>query len=223
MAGYGKQIFSTASIAVIIAVGLGLGVYFMQPQLASSPTSLVSTSSPTARTQSSNTTTIATSNPGSCSTSYQSEGNFYVNESSNLDLCVKIFYYSGTPINVVPTDQLSIQAYNSSGFRSAMSNFTVSTNLSNFTIGGSANENEGIQILYQIHANAISNGTYVLDLGWLLPQEQDCTFEFGLVIGNGIPNYTTNLIGHCVTQSGTFSNFPYPPNTIFVEVIGYSG
>jgi hypothetical protein len=222
MSGYGKQIILTVSIAVVIAVGLGLGVYYTLPQLGRTNSS--TTSSTTGSGSTSNTTSVTTPNLGPCSTSYQGGGSFYVNESSNLDLCVEFYYYnSGSPINVIPTDQLTIQAYNSSlDARNAISNFTVTASPSNFQIGGSSNENEGIAVEYQIHANAISNGTYVLNLGWLLPQQQECTFEFSLVVGNGIPNYTANLIGHCVTASGS-SNFPYPPNILFAEVVSYQG
>jgi hypothetical protein len=229
MAGYGRQIVSTASLALIFAIGIGVGVYLIQPQLGTGTSSISSrgslaSSSATGSESLANTTKSTTTNLGSCSTPYQGQGNFSVNEGSNLDLCVKFYYYSSSsPINVMPTDQVSIQAYDANtGISNAMSNFTVIASPSNFSIGGSTDENEGIGVEYQIHANSMSHGTYILNLGWLLPQQEECTFEFSLVVGNGIPDYTTNFIGHCVTQSGS-SNYPYPPNTLYAEIIGYSG
>lgn len=240
MSGYGKQIALTASVAIVIAVGLGLGVYYIQPQLSgtsssssstltdtisSSASSFLSTTTDSFSTiaESSNSTSIPLSTIGSCSSAYQGGGKFQVNENSTLDLCVKFYYYSsGNATIVTPLDQLTIQSFNGTLVKSAMSNFTVTTSLANFSIGGSSNTNEGIMETFQIHANAVSNGTYILNLGWLLPQEQECTFEFSLIVGNGTPNYTENFIGHCVTSSGS-SNTPYPANILYAQVTAYTG
>ncbi|MGI0080847.1 MAG: hypothetical protein ACRECH_14640, partial [Nitrososphaerales archaeon] len=64
MSGYRRQIILTASIGIIIALGLGLGVYYAQPQLGgSSSTTIQSTTTPGSfvTTTSSSTSSYSTS------------------------------------------------------------------------------------------------------------------------------------------------------------------
>lgn len=152
---------------------------------------------------------------------------FYDNENSNLILCVRFYYYSSSsPISVAPTDQLSIGAYSGGGIltsppNSTMSNFTVTAQPSNFSIGGSSNENEGILVEYDIHSLANSNGSYILNLGWLAPQIRNCWSEFELIVGNGTPNYYAYSTCQTFTESGTGSSSSnYPSGILFAEVVG---
>lgn len=260
MSGYGRQIVLTVSIAVIVSLGLGLGVYYIQPQLAksasASPTATSSEQSSTtmstipilsstsfggssASTYVFSSTTTSERTVAGCSTPYRGTGRFALNESSDLFLCVDYYYYnSGSPIDVVSVDQISIDANTTSaiisspsGLRSAMSNFTISALPGNFSIGGSfSNESGGIQVVYDIHANANSNGTYILNLGWLAPgglnsatQVENCWAEFALVVGNGSPNYSGGgTTCYTITQTVSDSSYPYPGGTLFADVIGYS-
>ena len=156
---------------------------------------------------------------------------FSLNENSNFRLCVKFYYYnSGSPVEVTSANQLSIDANTTSevitgpsGLRSAMSNFTVTAQPSNFSIGESASENEGILVEYEIHADANSNGTYILNLGWLAPQIEKCWVEFDLVVGSGSPNFLGGgTTCQTLTQSGGSNNSNYPSGILFAEVVGYS-
>lgn len=211
--------------AVVIALALGLGVTYL-PLGPQSTISKPTTSSTFSSEYSNSSTSQSLSTP--CSSPAQNVAQFFVNESSNLFLCVRFYYYSsGSPLQVIPTNQLSIDANRSSALitgpsqlRSAMSNFTLSSSPANFSIGGSSNENEGILVEYLIHADVNSNGSYILNLGWLVPQVENCWSEFGLVVGNGIPNYYNG--GTCYTVSQTSSSYQYPAGTLFVGVVGYS-
>lgn len=159
---------------------------------------------------------------------------FSINENSTLTLCVRFWYYGNSTIVVNSTDQVSIArnttndvlAY--SPVDSALSNFTLSANPANFTIAGTSSENEGISVVYQIHAGPLSNGTYILNFGWLIPlgssppQNEKCGAEFYLVVGNGIPDLA-GTSSNCITETTTGSfNYPYPLYTLFAEVVGYS-
>ncbi len=216
-------------IAVIIALSIGIGVTYVPSGAGTTSRTGLQTTTISRITSLTNTTT-SQSLGMICSTPPTSNGTYYVDENSNLILCVRFYYYdSGAPINVAPTQQLSIGAVSNgpsliltSPSSSAMSNFTVTAQPSNFSIGGTSNENEGILVEYDIHPLANSNGSYILDLGWLAPQIQTCWAELELVVGNGVPNYYPyGTTCQTLTEIGTTStNSPYPSGTLFAEVVG---
>lgn len=165
-----------------------------------------------------------------CSTVYSNGAGigttFQINENSTLLLCVRFYYYgSSAPQNFSTMYSFAIR--NNATYpgdpNKAMLNFTVTTQPSNFTIGGPSNENEGILVLYRIRANYNSNGTYILNLGWIAPAVDECGADFGLVVGNGSPDYYSNFMSYCITMtmsgSGS-SSYPYPAGTLFSEVVG---
>jgi hypothetical protein len=134
-------------------------------------------------------------------------------------------YKSSSPLQVNSISQISIEASTDhppvidSGTRDAMSNFTVLAQPSNFTIGGPSNESEGITVEYLITANPNSNGTYIMNFGWLLgsygqqPVIVNCLEEFSLIVGNGIPNYyggctayMTGIDGHLFANVTSYSD-----------------
>ncbi len=207
-------------------MGIGLGVTYLPIGTGTGPT--ISSQSRTTTTTTWTNSTTSQSLSMSCSAPPPSNGTFYLNGNSNLILCVRFYYYnSGAPISVAPTNQLSIGAYSGGGVltsppSNAMSNFSVTALPSNFSIGGTSNENEGILVASNIHALANSNGSYILNLGWLAPQIQKCWSEFELVVGNGTPDYYPNgTTCQTIMESGTgSSNSNYPSGVLFAEVVG---
>jgi hypothetical protein len=161
-------------------------------------------------------------------------------------LCVRLFYYSTTPLTVNLTAALSIQAlqYIANGSVnyprsfSGASNFTVTASQSQLTIGGPNDENEGATIAYGVAAKPGSSGTYWLSFlkssglsAYVLdPQEPiSCAFDGELVAGSGQPDYTQGFNG-CITytttnQSGSTttskSSAPIVPGIPYSLTTGY--
>jgi hypothetical protein len=234
MSGYGRQIVLTASVAVIVALGMGLGIYYAQPYLndrgsAFSSSSTTTVSSGVTSTQQSNTTSssisvsLTTTFSGStqCVSMQNGSTKIYLQAGSSLNLCVDFYYYSyGNPVTFNSTDQIKIEE-NYTGYQFIDPRFVVNADPSTFSIGGNSSQNEGIVVAYHIQAPSGSNGTYILDLGWQLPQKQNCYVEYQLIVGSGLPDYT-NIISHCETMSETgtgSSPFPLPSNILFAEVV----
>jgi PQQ-like domain len=160
-------------------------------------------------------------------------GTVTVGTTSPALLCIKLYYYSATPLTVNLTAALSIQAlqYIANGSInyprsfSGASNFTVTASQSQLTMGGPNSENEGATIAYGVTAKSGSSGTYWLSFfessglsAYVLdPQEpMSCAFDGELVAGSGQPDYTQGFNG-CITytttnQSGsTTSSTPSAP------------
>lgn len=153
-------------------------------------------------------------------------------------VCVQLYYYSATPLNLNLSGALSIQAlqyvYNGGvgtprSFSGA-SNFTVSESQLQLAIGGPTNENEGIIVAYAVTAKAGASGTYQLGYlpsssldTWMLgaQEPEQCGYYGQLVAGNGQPDYaqptgcitytTTNGSSSTVTSSSSSPTIPGIP------------
>jgi hypothetical protein len=131
-------------------------------------------------------------------------------------LCVQLYYYSDlAPLTINLTSALSIQALqyvfdngvgNPRTFDGAK-NFTISASQPEVTIGGPANESEGVVVAYEVAAKAGASGTYPIALSftstlseWMFgSQEPESCGTYGqLVAGNGQPNYDQGF-GSCIT------------------------
>lgn len=222
------QTLAGVGIAIVIALGIGLGVTFLPSEIGASSAGPTLTS-PLTNTTLFNSSTSTYLPPRGCAQSYQGGYIFNVSEGSNLLLCVDFYYYSSSPANIDPVSALAINAQNTTALegpsypgRNALSNFTITAQPSNFSIGGPSNENEGIPVEFNIHPHPVSNGTYVLDLGWLAPQVRNCNAEFELVVGNGFPNYFIG--GYCEAMTvtgGNASGLSAYPNTLFAQITGW--
>jgi hypothetical protein len=184
------------------------------------------TTTTTSKTSSNTTTTTQTNTlPAVCSGSLAFGGSLAPKANSSATLCVEFYYYGSQAKTFSTIGQLSITGFPSSGSMfDASLNFTVTSSVSNLTIGGASNENEGSLVIYTITPKANSSGTYLLNLGWLAvgqaPNVLDCGMEFLLVSGNGNPSYT-NLTSMCITMAsiGTLP-YPYYTGTLFAKVVG---
>lgn len=169
---------------------------------------------------------------GNCSTNVYPDGvpspppaSFHLDEKSTLTICVRFFYYGN--LRTVDSSQfMQVTANNSNqtDFSSENENFTVVADSSTFQIGGTSYTNEGIIVTYQIQANANSRGSYMISsLGWLVPSNDECSPDYILVVGNGVPDYV--LYGSCITSPVTlrsFGNFSFdcPSSAICTEITG---
>ena len=152
------------------------------------------------------------------------EGNqpfaFNMNQNSDIYVCVRFFFYNSTSTSINPMSVISINEMTNNGeYRNnAISNFTVTASPANITLGGPSNANEGAEAIYTIHANSNSNGTYVMNFGWVFsPRIIDCAVSYLLVVGNGSPDYS--YYGGCVTVITTSGSTPLPQGIIFTEVV----
>ena len=191
----------------------------------SSTSFATTTSQTTSSSLTSNTTTQTNTLPAACSGSLAFGGSLAPKANSSATLCVEFYYYGSQAKTFSPIGQLSITGFPSSGSAfDASSNFTVTSSVSNLTIGGPSNENEGSLVIYTITPKANSSGTYLLNLGWVLVPPPtnvlDCGMEFLLISGNGNPSYT-NLTSLCITMTsiGTLP-YPYYTGTLFAKVVG---
>ena len=138
---------------------------------------------------------------------------------------MEFYYYGSQTKTFSPLGQLTVTGSSEAGTFDADSNFTVTSSVSNLTIGGSSSENEGALVIYTITPKADSSGTYLLNLGWLAvgqaPNVLNCGMEFLLVSGNGKPNYTSNFTSLCITMTSTGTlPYPYYAGTLFAKVVG---
>jgi hypothetical protein len=131
-------------------------------------------------------------------------------------LCVQLYYYSDlVPLTINLTGALSIRALqyvfdsgvaNSRTFDGAK-NFTITASQSEVTVGGPANESEGVVVAYAVTADGGASGTYPLGLSftntlseWAFGSQgpESCGTYGQLVAGSGKPNYDQGM-GGCVT------------------------
>ena len=217
--GIGTTIVVVAVVIVVVVATMAFAVLSLQTStpphgtqsVASSASS--STSSPSsASTDSALVEQCTETSPGS------GFGTVTAGTASPALVCVQLYYFSGTPLNVNLTGALSIQAlqytYNGSvgtprSFSGA-SNFTVSVSQSQVTIGGPTNENEGTIIAYAVTAKTGASGTYQLGYlpsssldTWMLgaQEPEQCGYYGQLVAGNGQPNYVQPA--GCITYTTT--------------------
>jgi hypothetical protein len=142
----------------------------------------------------------------------------------SLDICVRFYAYSKTPLVLSLTNQILISGVHQDD---ALSNFTVSyttaapQGTSSVQIGGPSNESEGFLMMISITPKTgpgfLSGGTYEMnfyaDLAMSGPgsgntvgsiqgpiEVEGCPYEFSIVFGNGVPNYTT--AGGCTLSGG---------------------
>lgn len=192
-------------------------------------TTTATASSSSITLQSSSTTTQSTVLPAVClgdpNFGFFGSGTIQTRTNSSATLCVEYYYYGSQSKTFSPISLISVQGFpkNGSSFN-AVSNFTITASVNELTIGGPSNENEGSLVTYTITSKSDSNGTYLLNLGWLAvgqpPNVSECGMEFLLVSGNGNPSYT-NLISMCITMTSTGTlPYPYPAGTIFAKVVG---
>jgi hypothetical protein len=159
-------------------------------------------------------------------------------------LCVRLYYYSATPLTLNLTSALSIQAvkyaYNGSvgagrPFSGAY-NFTVVVSQASLTLGGPSDKNEGTIVAYSITAKPGASGTY--QLGYLPssslntylldPQEpKQCGYYGSLVAGDGQPNYVqpTGCITYATTSNSNSMNIPgisysLTSGYLYFEIVG---
>lgn len=138
-------------------------------------------------------------------------------------LCIR-YYYGAKNQSITFNTTAMIEVIsagpvvNALGYRSeqnADSDFSITSYPSQISIAGSANESEGTMVSYSISPKAISNGTYVWNIGWVVTpggQILNCNPEFILISGNGIPNLSVGN-GVC-TLAKVLS-----PNTLVAQVV----
>jgi len=129
---------------------------------------------------------------------------FHINQSSSMFACVAFYYYNETSLSIDPLSYISLSAMinNSAYSVNALVNFSITASSRDLTIGNTVGGSEGAIVAYLIHANPVSNGTYNLNLAWTYnPGPYDCTTDYYLAVGNGLPNYTYQ--GSCITMSVT--------------------
>lgn len=153
----------------------------------------------------------------------------HVQENSTAYLCVRFYYYNpNSTMTVNASDVFGIAGYetiNSSFSRgfNASPNFTTSASPGNLTVGGSENLNEGAYVVYAIHANTDSNGTY--NYGFqaaYYPSLEDCNGLGEIVVGNGIPNYDVGF-GSCTASiTSSLNSEGFTNGTLYAEIVGVS-
>jgi hypothetical protein len=142
----------------------------------------------------------------------------------SLDLCVRFYAYSKTPMVLSLSNQIFISGAHQ---EDALSNFTVSyataapPGASPIEIGGPSNESEGFLMMITITPKTgpgfLSGGTYEMNFYADLAMSglgsgntvgsiqgpievEGCPYEFSIVFGNGVPNYST--VGGCTVSGG---------------------
>jgi hypothetical protein len=149
-------------------------------------------------------------------------------ENSTGFICVKYYFYNASSTMTINTSSLlGINSY-SAEINSTMVNydfglnFSVASYPSELTLGGPQNLNEGAQVVYVIHANSNSNGTYSLGLlATLYPSFLLCNGFMEVVVGNGSPDYLGQ--GSCtaaLTNSYPLNSEGFVNNFLTAEVIG---
>lgn len=115
----------------------------------------------------------------------------YAEQNSTAHLCVRYYYYNSTATETLNLDQqLYFSEFNDAKILSASSNFTVGESPRTVTLGGPANVNEGVLVVYSITPKLNSNGSYMLTIpGWLYPSFEACQPTLHIVVGNGQPDY----------------------------------
>lgn len=162
MSGQTREIIVTSALAVIIALGIGIGVYFTQP-LTSSLTTKSSTSTIYSHTSSSSATS-SSAVQGACATQYTPSLNesrrttVVMATNSTSELCVTIYDYNYSNDNITetwsgPPNMLMLK--NGSWSQQAV-NLTVSIQ-PNIDIAPNANGSFVFRIVPQSGTHAIYN------------------------------------------------------------------
>lgn len=165
--------------------------------------------------------------PGKCATSVGSLPFAFVisaKQGSPAVICTRVYYYnltSGLGLDASQLVRITGEKTYSNGTTIAFAaspNFTVTADPATATIGGPANESEGIQVNFLLTPHESAHGRYGLSFGWLLPSERQCALEFVLIAGSGSPDYT--YPASCQQLTGNVGAFPYPQGYLFVLVTG---
>ena len=161
--------------------------------------------------------------------------NFTLSPGETLNLCLELYYYSATGSPATAVDLTSFASLESDidGYlHSALANFTMTYvtaqgagTPASVQIGGPSSENEGFMVEYQITPKpGITSGSYGLNLGASEPSSggglEMCTTDFGLFLGDGLPNYYN--LGSCILENSQSAGMPYPPNTLVATGFGVS-
>jgi len=150
-----------------------------------------------------------------------------LHQNSTGYLCVRFYYYNlNSTMSLNASDVFGIAGYRSlnssfsNGF-DAITNFTISTSPGAITLGGPQNLNEGADVLYAIHANPDSNGTYNYGFhATYYPILETCNGFGPLVVGDGSPNYNVGF-GSCTTPlTNPLNSEGFINGVLFVEVVG---
>jgi len=178
-----------------------------------------STSTSITTTTETTTTTSEVILPAGCSPSQSngySSGTLVAGTSSPAIICVQVYWFnSTTPMVLNATSLLEIEG----NPPDPAANFTVAASTDQLTLGGPANAGEGTVLAYSITAAAGASGTYWLRLGgstWSQGAQlesgelQVCGYNYGLVAGNGQPNYTAGMTSLCIEISGGQQQFSIP-------------
>lgn len=148
-----------------------------------------------------------------------------VNSKSPALLCVAYYYYNDSvPFHLIPATQIRIFGWplNPSGTFTtfdASSNFTITSSVPSFELGGPTNLNEGREVTYRIQAEPGVNGTFEVGLANLLPGGIGCGSDFLLSAGTGVPNYARAELCYLVPFNPS-SSLPLTPEYLFVALIG---
>ncbi len=138
---------------------------------------------------------------------------------SNGFLCVKFYYYNSTAPDTIDTmKQIAIYSPTSSGtLDKANSLFSITADVSQFQIGGSGSENEGIQVAYRIFSN-VSTPSRTYEIGFssgLYPKNVIC--GYGIYIYLQVGNTTNSTVGSsCHYVPSPSSN----PGLVYTEFVG---
>ena len=129
-----------------------------------------------------------------------------MNENSSVEIFVRYhFYNADKTVTISPSNTSLIYIWGSNysaDVSTANPNFTIreTSPITPLTIGGVDNESEGAIVAYEIQSAPISNGTYALGVNYLFPEV--CAVEFLLIVGNGSPNYASQIMGGCIITIG---------------------
>jgi hypothetical protein len=188
---------------------------------STSVTTATETSTSTSITTATETTTTTSDVilPAGCSPSQNngySSGTLVAGTSSPAIICVQVYWFnSTTPIVLNATSLLEIEGNPAN----PAANFTVAASTDQLTVGGLANAGEGTVLAYSITAKAGASGTYWLRVGgstWSQGVQlgslelQECGYNYGLVAGNGQPNYTAGMTSLCIAIISGGQQFGIP-------------
>ncbi len=224
MSEYIRKTALGVTLAIIMGSALVAGLYYLPKQTTSSSNN----ASRPAFSSSSSSSSDALSSKciGAGNSSVLRLNGIIDSGETGAGLCVRYYYYGTKNQSVTFNTTAMIEiisagpVVNALGYRSeqnANSNFSITAYPSQISIGGSTNESEGAMVIYSITPNAISNGTYAWNIGWVVtPEEQilNCNPEFLLISGNGIPNLSA-VNGVCTLMQAQFP----PPNTLVAQIV----
>ncbi|MFI5420218.1 MAG: YncE family protein [Nitrososphaerales archaeon] len=138
---------------------------------------------------------------------------------SSASFCVKFYYYNSTSTDTIyPLDQMTIFSPTAGGtLRNANSSFAVSSNVSQFQIGGPKNVDEGLVVAYTISSTGSTpSGTYEIALSsGLFPMDVICAY--GIYVDLQVGNSTNFTVGSsCHYVPSPTAN----PGLVYTEIVG---